>query len=114
MKVKNAIIVTLLSSVIGVAGANSLPSSASATGQAQDAGQPAVARRIGAIKAITGNTITLAPESGPEIAVTVKPNARLLRIAPGEKDLKNATPIQSQELQVGDTIRVRGHASDDG
>src|SRR5258708_27672849 len=114
MKVKNAVIATLLSSVIGVAGANSSPSFASATGQAQDAGQPAIARRIGAIKAISGSTITLAPESGPEVAVTVQPNARLLRIAPGEKDLKNATPIQSQELQVGDTIRVRGHASDDG
>ena len=114
MQVQNAIIVTFLSSVIGVAGANSLPSSASGTGQAQDASQPAVARRIGAIKAISGSTITLAPESGPEVAVTVQPNARLLRIAPGEKDLKNATPIQSQELQVGDTIRVRGHASDDG
>ena len=62
-----------------------------------------IARRIGAIKAINGNAITLAPDSGPEVAVTVQPNARLLRIAPGEKDLKNATPIQLQDLQVGDT-----------
>ena len=44
----------------------------------------------------------------------MQPNARILRIAPGEKDLKNATPIQLQDLQVGDTIRARGHASDDG
>ena len=81
--------------------------------QAQDAAQPAVARRIGAIKSINGNAITLAPDSGPEIAVTVQPNARLLRIAPGEKDLKNATPVQLQELQVGDRVRVRGQASAD-
>ncbi len=53
------------------------------------------------------------PDSGPEIAVTVQPNARLLRIAPGEKDLKNATPVQLQDLQVGDRIRVRGQASAD-
>src|SRR5258708_17453338 len=113
MKVKNAVIATLLSSVIGVAGANSSPSFASATGQAQDAGQPAIARRIGAIKAINGSTIALAPESGPEVAVTVQSHARLLRIAPREKGLKNATPLQSPEVQGGDTIRVRRHASHD-
>jgi hypothetical protein len=29
-------------------------------------------------------------------------------VAPGEKDLKNATPLQKQELQVGDRVLVRG------
>ncbi len=83
--------------------------------QTQDAAAPtAIARRIGAIKAINGNSITLVPTSGPEVAVTVQPNARIVRIAPGEKDLKNATPVQLQDLQVGDTIRARGTASDDG
>ena|ERR1035437_210785 len=115
MNIKNAAIVTFLFPVIGIAGPRFSPVSlASAVSQAQDAAQPAVARRMGAIKAINGNAITLAPDSGPEVAVTVQPNARLLRIAPGEKDLKNATPVQLQDLQVGDTIRVRGLASDDG
>ena len=82
--------------------------------QAQVAGQAAVARRIGAIKTINGNAITLTPDSGPEVSVTVQPNARILRIAPGEKDLKNAAPVQLQELQVGDRVRVRGQASADG
>ena len=41
-------------------------------------------------------------------AVTVQPNARILRITPGAKDLKNATPLQLQDLQVGDRVRVRG------
>jgi len=81
---------------------------------AQTADQPAVARRIGAIKAIQGNTITLTPDSGPDVAVTVQPNARILRIAPGERDLKNATAVQLQDLQVGDRVRVRGQASADG
>jgi len=88
---------------------------ASATSQQQSqqaAGQSAVTRRIGTIKAINGNSLTLTPDSGAEVAVTVQPNARLLRIAPGEKDLKNAMPFILQELQVGDTIRVRGFASD--
>jgi hypothetical protein len=81
---------------------------------AQSAGQPAVARRIGAIKTINGNLITLTPDSGPDVSVTVQPNARILSIAPGEKDLKNATPVQLQALQVGDRVRVRGQESRDG
>ena len=70
-------------------------------------------RRIGAIKAINGITITLTPDSGSEVTVTVQPSARIVRIAPGEKDLKNATPIQLQDLQVGDRILVGGKAADD-
>ncbi|HUA15121.1 MAG TPA: DUF5666 domain-containing protein [Verrucomicrobiae bacterium] len=80
---------------------------------AQAQGSASIARKIGTIKAIDGNKITLAPASGPEVAVTVEPNARILRLAPGEKDLKTAAPITVQDLQVGDTIRVRGYASDD-
>jgi hypothetical protein len=115
MKAKNALLVLFLSLVMGTIGPCFLPlGTASAMAQAQDAGQPAVARSIGAIKAMNGNAITLAPDSGPEVAVTVQPNVRLLRIAPGEKDLKNATPVQLQELQVGDRVRVRGQGSADG
>lgn len=82
--------------------------------QTSDAGQAAIAKKIGTIKAISGGTLTLSPSGGPDIAVTVAPNARILRLAPGEKDLKTATQIQVQDLQVGDTARVRGSASPDG
>jgi hypothetical protein len=81
--------------------------------QAQTAPAASSARRIGAIKAISGTSITLTPDSGPEVNVTVQPATRLLRIAPGEKNLKNATPLQLQDLQVGDRILVGGQASDD-
>src|SRR4051812_23117363 len=83
-------------------------------GLAQDAANEAVARRIGAIKSINGNTLTLAPSSGPEVAVSVEANARLLRMAPGDKDLKKAIPIQLQDLKVGDMVRVRGRAAGSG
>lgn len=75
--------------------------------------QPTIAKRIGTIKTINGNALTLAPTSGSDVSVTVQPTARILRLAPGEKDLKNATPLQVQDLQVGDTIRVRGAAGID-
>jgi hypothetical protein len=72
---------------------------------------PSVARVIGTIKAINGSTLTVAPGSGPEITAVVQPNARILKLEPGEKDVKNATPIQLTDLQVGDTVRVRGFAA---
>jgi hypothetical protein len=115
MNAKQTMIATFVISLIGVPGTLLLSTCfAFPVGQTQVAGESAVARRIGAIKAINGNTITLAPDSGSEVTVTVQPNARILRIAPGEKDLKNATPVQLQDLQVGDRVRVRGQASSDG
>jgi hypothetical protein len=80
--------------------------------QAQQ-GTGTVSRRVGAIKAINGTTITLTPDSGSDINITVPAASRVVRIAPGEKDLKNATPIQLQDLQVGDRILVGGKTSDD-
>jgi hypothetical protein len=84
-----------------------------ALAQATDA-KPAIAKRIGTIKAMNGTTLTLAPTSGAEVSVTLQPTARILRLAPGDTDLKNATPLQAQDLHVGDTIRVRGTGSADG
>lgn len=114
MKVKLSIIAAFFIAILSLRGAYFLPSCSGLAARAQGTGQIAVARRIGAIKTINGNSITLTPDSGPDVAVTVQPNARILRIAPGEKDLKNAAPVQLQELQVGDRVRVRGQASADG
>jgi hypothetical protein len=76
-------------------------------------GGAATARHIGSIKAIAGRVITLTPDSGPEIAVTVEASTHIVRIAPGEKTLKNATPVELQDLQAGDRILVAGKGSDD-
>lgn len=85
-----------------------------AVGIAQTAGQSAIAKQIGTIKSISGNAITLTPESGADVPVTVEDSARILRLNPGDKDLKNATPIQLQDLKVGDKVRVRGRAAGQG
>jgi len=82
-------------------------------GSAQDA-QAGIAKRIGTIKAINENSLTLGQTSGSDVAVTVQPGARILRLASGDKDLKNATAIQLADLHVGDTVRVRGSGSADG
>ncbi len=70
-------------------------------------------RRIGAIKSIDGVSITLTPDSGSDVNVMVNSATRILRVAPGEKNLKNATPIQLPDLQVGDRILAGGTASSD-
>ncbi len=112
MPEKNPLTSLVLSAAVGIG--LFFPLTGSAQSQTSDSAQSAIAKRIGAIKAINGNAITLSAESGPDVAVTVEPNARLLRMSPGDKDLKNASSIQLQDLKVGDTVRVRGHASGGG
>jgi len=87
---------------------------AKAEPQAQTAGQTASARPIGAIKSISGNTLTLSTDAGATYIVTVGDGARILRIEPGAKDLKDASPLQLPDLQVGDRILVMGKVSEDG
>lgn len=108
---KRSTAVVIILALFGLfAGTSTLcPSGSEARAQATT-----IAKSIGKIKTINGSTITLSPTSGSDIAVSVQPNARILRLMPGDKDLKNATPLQLQDLQVGDTIRARGAGSDDG
>jgi Domain of unknown function (DUF5666) len=75
---------------------------------------PAAARPVGTIKSISGNTITLATDAGSDVTVQVQDTTKLVRIAPGQKDLKDATPIQLADVQPGDRILVRGKLGDDG
>ncbi len=87
--------------------------------QPQGAQQPsaqtaATARPVGTIKSISGNTITLTNDAGVDVTVLVQDAAKLLRIAPGQKGLKDAAPIQLQDLQPGDRILVHGKLADDG
>ena len=87
--------------------------------QAQSAPQTSAqsassARPVGTIKAISGNTITLTTDAGTDVTILVQDATKLVRIAPGQKDLKDAAPIQLQDVQVGDRILVRGKLADDG
>jgi Domain of unknown function (DUF5666) len=74
----------------------------------------ATAKAVGTVITASGKSITLSAEGGGEINIVVQDGARLLRIEPGEKDLKNAAPLQLQDLQPGDRILVRGSNGPDG
>jgi hypothetical protein len=81
---------------------------------AQAAQQNATARPVGTIKSISGNSITLTTDTGTDLNIVIQESARLVRVAPGQKDLKDAAQIQFQDLQVGDRLLVRGKLADDG
>jgi hypothetical protein len=104
------LIVVFMCIALGVAGSISVE----AGQQTQQPAPNPAARPVGTIKTITGKTIVLTTDAGPEVTIQVQDDARLLRVEPGEKDLKNAVPLQLQDLQAGDRILVRGKMADDG
>lgn len=72
------------------------------------------AKAMGEIKSITGTSLTLATDDGKSESIVLPENVRVVRIAPGATDLKNATAITMEDLQKGDRVLVQGKASDDG
>jgi hypothetical protein len=71
-------------------------------------------KTVGAVTAVQGNVISLKTDAGAVITVTVADGTHILRTAPGQTDLKTATPVPLTELQIGDRVLARGKASDDG
>jgi len=80
----------------------------------QSPASSAQAKAVGEIKSISGSTITLTTDDGKNVSVSLPDGVRVVRIAPGQTDLKNATAITVQDLQVGDRVLVQGKASEDG
>jgi hypothetical protein len=80
---------------------------------ASQAPAPGAAKAVGTVKAASGRSITLTAEGGGELTVVVQDGARLLRIEPGQTDLKGAAPLQLEDLQPGDRILVRGTTGPD-
>jgi hypothetical protein len=79
--------------------------------QAQD--QPgtataAASRKLGTVKSITGSTLVVKPDTGADVTVTVQDSTRIVRLAPGQTDLKSAAPMQLKDVQIGDRMLVRG------
>src|SRR5262245_62035508 len=69
-------------------------------------------RPIGVILAIASaaRRVTIKTDAGSEMTVVFDEATRFLRVAPGAKDLENATPISSSEMTSGDRILARGRS----
>src|SRR6267143_2025045 len=107
------LITTICLSLSGESAAHSQAAQAQA-GRQPTAQTPAVARPVGTVRSISGNTMILTTDAGGDVTVQVQDATKLVRIAPGQKDLKDATPIQLADVQPGDRILVRGKLADDG
>ena len=81
---------------------------------AQAAAQTPVAKQVGVVKSINGNALTLTTDSGTDVTIQVVSDAKMVRVAPGQTDLKSAAPIQLSDVHAGDRILVRGQPSTDG
>src|SRR5215471_9153085 len=83
---------------------------------AQDSSQgsaPKKTRAVGVVTAMNDTSITLKTDAGAEVTVTVQPTTKLVRMEPGQTDLKAAPAIQLSDVQVGDRLLVAGIPSDD-
>ncbi len=89
------------------------PGSVCAQGKPTDiSGGAQVSKAVGVIQSIQADSITVAAESGGVVTAKLMGSTKILRVPPGEKDLKNATALQAQDLQPGDRVLVRGQASE--
>jgi hypothetical protein len=89
------------------------PAFVSARAQAQQSDQQtAIQKQVGAIKSIVGNAVTITTDTGATATVNVQPTTKIVRVEPGQTDLKNAVPMDFKDLQIGDRIFVRWKAAD--
>jgi hypothetical protein len=80
----------------------------------QTAPDTGISRTVGTLKSVQAASITVSPDSGSDITATLTASTRILRVPPGQTDLKNAAVLQPQDLQPGDRVLVRGKTADDG
>ncbi len=71
--------------------------------------EPAAGRALGVVTKMdaAARQLTLKTDTG-EVAVTVDPKAKVVRVAPGATNLTNAAPIELSDISVGDRLRARG------
>jgi hypothetical protein len=85
-------------------------------GNCASAQTPAAPRNrvIGVVSAVdsAANILSIKTDAGDVYAISVSPEAKLLRLAPGEKDLSKAQAIQFTDIAVGDRVLAQGPVKD--
>jgi transcription antitermination factor NusG len=61
----------------------------------------------GTVKALAGNSLVVTDDAGADMTVAVRDSTKIVRVAPGMTDLKQAQPIALKDLQPGDRVLVR-------
>jgi hypothetical protein len=70
-------------------------------------------KAAGTVASTEPTGFTLQTDAGARLAVVIPNNAILVRVAPEEKTLKNATRISVGDIVVGDRVLVQGQISSD-
>jgi hypothetical protein len=86
-------------------------------GHALEAQTPAPAAapagtKLGTVKTVSANTITVATDAGPTVTINVLDGAKVQQLAVGSTDLKTATPSQMSDIAVGDRVLAVVKAAD--
>jgi hypothetical protein len=110
-RVLNSIIYAALSIAVANAATTAFAAPRSPS-PANQADQNAIQKQVGAVKSIVGTTVTVTTDSGAAASVNVQPTTKIVRVEPGQTDLKNAVPLELKDLQVGDRVFIRWKASD--
>jgi hypothetical protein len=86
--------------------AGSVLSGVAALAQAPAAAPAAAATKLGTVKAIAGNVVTLVtdPPTSQTLTITVLDGAKVQQLAVGSTDLKTATAAQLSDIAVGDRM----------
>lgn len=71
---------------------------------------PAAARQAGTVTAVTGAAVTITTATGVAVTVEVAPDAKVVQVPPGAKDLSAATPATVNDVAVGDKVLATGAA----
>jgi hypothetical protein len=71
-------------------------------------------RVIGVVSAVdsAANLLSIKTDAGDIYAISVSPETKLLRLAPGEKDLSKAQAIEFADIAVGDRVLAQGPVKD--
>lgn len=85
------------------------------TAPAPQSGAPSAqpVRPIGVVTQLKTGSLTLQTDAGPVLEVPLPDGISVVRVPPGAKDLKTASPITVGEISLGDRVLVRGRVSDD-
>src|SRR3569623_466426 len=75
---------------------------------AQTPASSTAARQIGTVKSISGESITLATDTGQTVTVTASADTKILKLAAGSTDLKTAQPSQLTDVAVGERMLATG------
>ena len=97
----------LRTAILALACATAAPAGFGQAGSGVPAAAASSSRVLGTVAAVGNGTVTIHPASGADVVVTLSPETRLLRAAPGAKSLKDAVPMTASELAAGDRVLVR-------